>query len=204
MSITALDDIPGIVKTANNRGGFDYELNGIKATYGLSGYTGPGHDPWMYKVGIDGPYSHPTEQGCKIGIKSGFVEVGAYDSAPCGNTHLDLKDRALFGGMQHRRDGISAFHNPVCGDVLVLADGTETRIIGTYGNSVSHCHDASFALLWDGRCEYSGGNDGALLISDLIRDDVTTAICWFPHHDKLVAGCRVDVNVTVNKWRVKA
>jgi len=204
MSIIELDDIPGIEKSPNGNGGFDYGLAGIKCGYGRLTNVGEGCDQWIYFVGTKGPYSHPTEQGCKIGIKSGLIDMGAFDSAPCGNTHLDKFDATIFADRQRRRDGLSAFHNPVCGDVLALADGKETRIIGRYGNSVSHCHDASFAIYWDGTCQYSGGNDGTVLTDTLVLDGVTTAVCWFPHHDRLVAGCRVDVNVTVNKWRVKS
>ena len=203
MSIIALDDIPGIVSEPNSQGGMDYELNGVKAGYGRNPHAGEGTDPWLYFVSIKGPYSHPTEEGCKIGIKSLLAKFGAWESAPIGNTHLDATDRAIFEQRQEQRGQRSALDpRPLCGDVLILRDGEETRVIGRHGEFVTYCADASFSLMWGGEGSYSGGNDGHLVLGDIERDGTAEAVFWFPHHDKLRAGCRVDVRVEVTRWRV--
>jgi hypothetical protein len=168
----------------------------------------PGQDRYVYSIAVgtawEASYSHPSQEGAENAVKWWFDEVGAVDLCPNGNTHLTEQDDRRLVDMVAARSLL--YTQPLTGDVLMWSGKHApkiSRIIGARDGYVTHCSDASFALLADGSASYGGGNDG--FFKDVIIENVAwmPARFWIPANGRLTGGCRVDVKIIVPVWQVR-
>lgn len=114
---------------------------------------------------------------------------------------FDEKDAAALQEAQTRRD-LAFRARPRVGDIIRFPNGAETRVTYVWAD---HCQTvgkhgpASFALLWDGECSYSGSLDRGVMHEHLrFTGERKQARAWIFHHGIAMAHNGVDVMLNVH------
>lgn len=166
-----------------------------------------GEDGWRYKLtnhgslSHAGPYSHVSELGCQIAIRSHFVHIGCI-KVPQDNSHLDDTDAGI---LERTR---SAWVNkirvrPSSGDFLKQTDGHTVRFCAaqsTYAQTTTALEHSYYIGVF-GDVSYSGGLDPGLDYDRIaLSNETMLGRFWFFHHGRGGAGRRIDVFLPCPVW----
>lgn len=115
---------------------------------------------------------------------------------------FDEVDQEILEKSQAARKAQDALRSwPRLGDIIVYADGTESRVAHVYHDSVQPAlWTGSYYVYKTGSMEYSGALTNSIPITDLKEGGYKPAPIWFFHHGQTGAHRGVYANMEVRTW----
>lgn len=185
-------------------GGAETDFGGFKLRYWPVEDPGNG-DAWRYEGFLTGSrekglmvFSHPTELGCRIGIRKAAIEIGAI-AIPEDNSHLDETDAAYLAAAIEARQSRARM---LVGDFVTMPDGAIKRVAYDWGDAFQLTRGGSFYLTKMGGASMSGGLEPSIPAGAFERTDATMlGRFWFFHHDRSGPGRGIDVVARCRVWK---
>ena len=122
--------------------------------------------------------------------------------SPAALASLDERDQAYLREATAAR---AAMVEPLQGDVIRFADGTERRISHVWPDSIQSATGGSYHFARSGHMSYSGSLFVGVPADSLTLTDETAQVpAWFFHHGWAKAHNGVNVVATVRVWQSSA